>query len=300
MNTNAVMNAIAELDLEPVKTKLMHAASGEGWSRAKAEALDLEYRRFLYLMHAFPNEETAPTVDVDTFWHYHILDTMKYARDCEAVFGYFLHHYPHLGMEGAHDAGAELRGAERMRQLYEQTFGQDYIRAEVYGTDGAQAAFCMRMPSQPAAQGNDAAFCMRHAALKGMGAAFCMRHAGQPGAAGNQAAFCMREPVRPVTGTQAAFCMREPVRPATGTQAAFCMRHSGQPKAAGNDAAFCMRHADGKAAGSAAAFCMRQSAPVRPAQPGARAAFCMRQQGPQQAAANDAGFGDSAAAAQAA
>ena len=157
MNTDNVMNAIAALDLEPVKTKLMHVASGEGWSRSKADALDVEYRRFLYLMFAFPDEATAPTVDVDTFWHYHILDTMKYAADCEKTFGFFLHHYPHLGMEGEHDIGAQVRGGDRMRELYEQTFGEAYIRAEAYGASEAQAAYCgMRPPGDKKAQ---AAYC---------------------------------------------------------------------------------------------------------------------------------------------
>ncbi|UUZ55669.1 glycine-rich domain-containing protein-like [Massilia sp. H-1] len=145
MKSNATYNAIAALDLEPIKTKLMHVASGEGWSRARADAMDTEYRRFLYLMHAFPDEQTAPTVDVDTFWHYHILDTMKYAADCERVFGQFMHHYPYLGMEGNGDEGAEQRGAERMRELYEATFGEDYIRAEAYG-EAAASAYCMLRP----------------------------------------------------------------------------------------------------------------------------------------------------------
>ena len=82
------------LDLEPIKTKLMHVASGQGWSRAKVDALDVEYRRFLYLAHAFPNEETAPTVDVATFWHSPILDTAQYSADCANTFDYFLHPDP--------------------------------------------------------------------------------------------------------------------------------------------------------------------------------------------------------------
>ena len=107
MKNQSVLKAIEELDLEPIKTKLMHVASGEGWSRTKAEAMDTEYRRFLYLMHAFPHEQVAPTVDVDTFWHYHILDTMKYAADCATVFGYFMHHYPYVELETSADAGYE-------------------------------------------------------------------------------------------------------------------------------------------------------------------------------------------------
>jgi hypothetical protein len=66
-------------------------------------------------------------VDVDNFWHYHILDTKKYAVDCHNVFGYFLHHFPYVGMRGEEDEQALHRMGDRMRTLYEETFGQDYL-----------------------------------------------------------------------------------------------------------------------------------------------------------------------------
>jgi hypothetical protein len=129
MISNDDFALIAALDLNPIKTKLMHVESGEGWSPERANAVETEYRRFLYLMKAFPNVQTAPLVDVDTFWHYHILDTMKYARDCEQVFGYFVHHYPYLGMEGEDGMEMQQQAGERMRELYESTFGESYVRA---------------------------------------------------------------------------------------------------------------------------------------------------------------------------
>lgn len=123
------MTTIAALDLEPIKVKLMHKESGEGWTLERANAVEFEYRRFLYLMKTFPNEQTAPLVDVDTFWHYHILDTMKYAADCDALFGYFLHHFPYIGLRGEDDEAAHIRVGLRMKELYEATFGEDYVRA---------------------------------------------------------------------------------------------------------------------------------------------------------------------------
>jgi hypothetical protein len=124
-------NAIDTLDLEPIKVKLMHEESGEGWSLEHANAVEREYRRFLYLMKKYPDEEAAPLMDVDTFWHYHILDTMKYAADCEAVFGHFLHHFPYVGLRGEADEEAHRQMGERMRVLYEETFGEDYISATI-------------------------------------------------------------------------------------------------------------------------------------------------------------------------
>jgi hypothetical protein len=129
--------AIADLDLEPIKVKLMHAESGEGWSLEQVNAVEFEYRRFLYLMKSFPHEQTAPLMDVDIFWHYHILDTMKYAADCEAVFGYFLHHFPYIGLRGEDDEQVHHRVGERMRELYEATFGDSYDRSARPAYSGA-------------------------------------------------------------------------------------------------------------------------------------------------------------------
>ena len=126
MNTDAMFNAVMELDLEPIKSKLMHMESGEGWSLEQANAVEKEYRRFLCLMKMYPNEELGPLMDVDTFWHYHILDTMKYAVDCDKVFGYFQHHYPYVGMGDEADQQMRIDGAVRMRDLYEATFDDDY------------------------------------------------------------------------------------------------------------------------------------------------------------------------------
>lgn len=145
MNTNDSFKAIADLNLDAIKVKLMHRESGEGWSLEKANAVEFEYRRFLILMKQFPQEETAPLMDVDTFWHYHILDTLKYAADCEQVFGYFLHHFPYIGLRGEDDEAAHHRVGERMKQLYEETFGEDYIRAETaYSGRAVQAAYSGR------------------------------------------------------------------------------------------------------------------------------------------------------------
>jgi hypothetical protein len=128
MNLENHFAPIAALNLDPIKVKLMHAESGEGWSLAYADAVALEYRRFLYLMKKYPNEQFAPLVDVDVFWHYHILDTMKYAADCQAVFGYFLHHFPYVGLRGEEDLEAHHQAGARMHELYEHTYGERYVQ----------------------------------------------------------------------------------------------------------------------------------------------------------------------------
>jgi hypothetical protein len=202
MNTNAYAQfaAIMKLDLTPIKVKLMHVESGEAWSVEKANAVEKEYRRFLCLMKMFPEEDTAPMVDVDTFWHYHILDTMKYARDCEQVFGYFLHHYPYVGLRGEDDEQLRLDSGERMRTLYEATFGEDYP-----GTTGEEAP----APANFADTGAEAAYC----AGPGAKAAYCagpgakMAYCAGPGA---KAAYCAGP------GAKAAYCA------GPGAKMAYC------------------------------------------------------------------------------
>lgn len=141
---------IAALDLDPIKVKLMHVESGEGWSLDQANAVELEYRRFLYLMRKFPDERAAPRSDVDIFWHYHILDTIKYARDCQAVFGYFLHHFPYIGLRGTEDLAAHREVGERMRDLYEETFGEPFMSGALasktaFSTRATDTAFSTRV-----------------------------------------------------------------------------------------------------------------------------------------------------------
>jgi hypothetical protein len=141
MKANELFNAAMQLDLTSIKIKLMHQQSGEGWSLDKANAVEKEYRRFLCLMKLFPHESMAPLVDVDTFWHYHILDTVKYAADCEQVFGYFLHHDPYVGLDGTdEDEQFRLDSGERMCELYENLFGDAYPMS--FDADVQATAYC--------------------------------------------------------------------------------------------------------------------------------------------------------------
>ena len=253
MNATVNLNEISELNLDQIKQKLMHRESGEGWTVEQANAVEVEYRRFLYLMKTFPNEQTSPSVAVDTFWHYHILDTMKYAADCERVFGYFLHHYPYVGMVGENASAEHHDSGQRMRELYEQTFAVSY---------NPGAAFCgiIKPPKQDAAfcgivkpPKQDAAFCGIVKPPK-QDAAFC----GIVKPPQQAAAFCgvVRPPAHQADTVKAAFCgiVRPPkmdlaknafcgiVRPPArqdAAKAAFCGVVRPPEQQAGATAAFC-------------------------------------------------------------
>ena len=186
-----VIAAIEALDLGPIKLKLMDPEEGQGWSREYVERMETAYKRFLTLLVKFPHESIAPTKDVDKFWHGHILDTMKYADDCQNVFGYFLHHFPYFGMRGEQDAADLQAAGENMHALYEREFGEPMPKGtgfcaaatrEAAFCAAARPAFCAAAkPAFCAAGTPQAAFCA--AAAPQLSAAFCA-------AASPQAAFC--------------------------------------------------------------------------------------------------------------
>lgn len=116
--------AIAALDLRPIKVKLMDAHSGEDWTQEYTDHVELWYRRFLLLSQRYPTKPIVVNQAIDTFWHYHILDTRKYAEDCQAVFGHFFHHFPYFGMRGEEDAKNLQQCFGDTMQLIEQEFGE--------------------------------------------------------------------------------------------------------------------------------------------------------------------------------
>jgi hypothetical protein len=257
MNSTAELNVIAALNLDPIKVKLMHKESGEGWSRVQVNEVEIEYRRFLHLLKLFPDEQVTPRFDVDIFWHYHILDTMKYAVDCEKVFGYFLHHYPYSGLGGEDDEADHHRTGARTQELYEVTFGETWIRQE--------EAYAIAEFSEAIAQ-NDRTYSLRPVAGSSK-MAVC------DGIARNDASL-----VRPVSGSsKMAFCdgvaqndRTYSVRPVSGpSKMAFC------DGVAQNHGAYSARPVSGS---SKMAFCdgvaQNDASLVRPVSGSSKMAFC--------------------------
>jgi len=132
-STEQVIAAIQALDLDPIKFKLMDPEEGQGWSREYVNQMAIEYKRFLTLSVKYSEETIAPSKDVDKFWHGHILDTMKYAEDCQNVFGYFLHHFPYFGMRGEEDAANLAEAGRTTQRLYEEEFAE---------TNSSRASMC--------------------------------------------------------------------------------------------------------------------------------------------------------------
>jgi len=120
-----VIAAIQALDLESVKLRVMDAKLGEGWTREYADSIEIAYKTYLTMLVKYQDdaEDILLAEDVDEFWHTHILQTMKYSDDCDAVFGNYLHHAPHIGEITATDHEKRAAQAEKTRGLYEKEFG---------------------------------------------------------------------------------------------------------------------------------------------------------------------------------
>ena len=73
-------------------------------------------------------------------WHYHILDTEKYAEDCRDIFGYFVHHFPYFGMRGDEDAQHLQAAFVETQELYVKEFGKSLseLRAFFHGEEAAK------------------------------------------------------------------------------------------------------------------------------------------------------------------
>lgn len=127
--TTGLIPEIKQLDLSRIKWKLMDAEEGQGWTEDLCNLAETEYKRYLTLVKLYPKAEIVPNKIMDKFWHQHILDTAAYARDCENIFGEFIHHYPYFGMEGKEDKQNLINAFEHTKALYKITFMKDMEEA---------------------------------------------------------------------------------------------------------------------------------------------------------------------------
>jgi len=97
------------------------------WLREDADKTCQLYRNFLFLKKKYQDTQikVPPSLDIDEFWHYHILDTEKYHRDCQAIFGYYLHHHPtYPGPEGVVKLERLAVAFEQLQQIHQREFGE--------------------------------------------------------------------------------------------------------------------------------------------------------------------------------
>ncbi len=98
-------------------------ARENGWSRAFADRVIVEYKRFVFLA-MISDTPVCPSEDVDAAWHLHLTYTRSYwKRFCDGVLGRPLHHEPTKGGPAEHEKHLDMYG--RTLALYHATFGQE-------------------------------------------------------------------------------------------------------------------------------------------------------------------------------
>ena len=94
-----------------------------GWLRSDALETCEQYKNFLFLHKKYPEQNFPPSEDIDEFWHNHILDTNAYIKDCEMIFGRYLHHYPYFGIDGKSNMNDLYNAFEKTQEIYSKEFG---------------------------------------------------------------------------------------------------------------------------------------------------------------------------------
>ncbi len=95
LQKNAQYQKIQALDFSYIAKKMssVHYELPR-WPLALAETACQLYKNFLWLNYRYPQELLVPTRDMDECWHIHLLHTKAYEKDCQQIFGYYLHHAP--------------------------------------------------------------------------------------------------------------------------------------------------------------------------------------------------------------
>ena len=116
------LERVAHLDFSMLKRKL---GEEKGWAAEYQNEVEDLYRRFLALNIVYRDRKICPTGPIDDFWHAHILDTRAYEKDCQELFGEYLHHFPYFGMRGPADRADLATAFDESRALFIRHFGID-------------------------------------------------------------------------------------------------------------------------------------------------------------------------------
>jgi hypothetical protein len=101
-----------------------------GWTLERSRQAELNYKRYLSLICGLGGYRPVPSADIDRFWHEHILDTERYARDCGELFNKMLHHYPYFGMRGDADNQNWKEAAAFSNEIWTSLFGEALYKSQ--------------------------------------------------------------------------------------------------------------------------------------------------------------------------
>ncbi|NLC37276.1 MAG: glycine-rich domain-containing protein-like [Alcaligenaceae bacterium] len=103
--------------------KLLEVKSGQ-WDLNRAETAVQNYKRYMAVTKALGGAQLVPNGDIDEIWHMHILDTRAYMKDCNELFGEYLHHFPYFGMLGEENRQQWFDVQSKSESLWQELFGE--------------------------------------------------------------------------------------------------------------------------------------------------------------------------------
>ncbi|WP_020591556.1 glycine-rich domain-containing protein [Kiloniella laminariae] len=123
-----VRDYIFTMDMSMIFFKMTNEESagelGLLWEEDDAKFAINQYRQYLYLIRKY-EANISPTLAIDAVWHNHILDTRKYVRDCQVIFGHYLHHFPYFGSRSTEDRRQLEIAFGNTQKLFLEEFGVD-------------------------------------------------------------------------------------------------------------------------------------------------------------------------------
>jgi hypothetical protein len=135
--TKATTLAFDRIDQLDLKVIVARATDAYGWSGSRPADAEDWYRKFLKLCYLHPHQRVAAIDDdADDLWHQHILDTVIYQRDCNAVFGNYLEHVPIDGPPSAADVS-------------DFNWSMDQYQSVFRATPPKPAFRCVKKPTPP-------------------------------------------------------------------------------------------------------------------------------------------------------
>lgn len=111
---------LSNLDLEMIAFEIKQKC---GWTGKQTKQAIAHYLMFLFLIYLYPNQTLVPTQEIDRVWHEHILNTLKYTRDCQTLFGRYIHHTPSYSFTDDVELWKANTAFGRTVRLFERHFG---------------------------------------------------------------------------------------------------------------------------------------------------------------------------------
>lgn len=121
--------------------KLIEVKNG-AWDLERAEAALRNYKRYMAVTKALGGEQLVPNGDIDEIWHMHILDTRAYMKDCNELFGEYMHHFPYFGRLGEENRQQWLEVQSQSESLWQELFCEALYGATLEAQNCPQVCPC--------------------------------------------------------------------------------------------------------------------------------------------------------------